>query len=202
LHPVGMSAARPARRSGAAFLIAALAAAQGLPQRALAQEVSFEAARQGEFITVSASAKLHADQRVVWEVLSDYDHLAEFIPGLSSSRVLQRSPDRILVEQKGEIGFLIFRQPVDVTFAVLEQPPRRIVSRGVSGDLKEMESRYELQASEDGVRLSYSGRFIPAFAVPPLIGMPIVRSLLERRFRAMVEEIQRREALARSKPGP
>jgi len=197
-----MSAARPARRSGAAFLIAALAAAQGLPQRALAQEVSFEAARQGEFITVSASAKLHADQRVVWEVLSDYDHLAEFIPGLSSSRVLQRSPDRILVEQKGEIGFLIFRQPVDVTFAVLEQPPRRIVSRGVSGDLKEMESRYELQASEDGVRLSYSGRFIPAFTVPPLIGMPIVRSLLERRFRAMVEEIQRREALARSKPGP
>jgi hypothetical protein len=32
-----------------------------------------------------------------------------------------------------------------------------------------------------------------------LIGMPIMRRIVERRFRAMVEEIVRRDALARGK---
>jgi hypothetical protein len=33
--------------------------------------------------------------------------------------------------------------------------------------------------------------------LPPLIGMPILRRIVERRFRAMVEEIERRDALVR-----
>jgi hypothetical protein len=86
--------------------------------------------------------------------------------------------------------------------AVSEQPPRRIVARAVAGNMKDMEGSYELQATEAGLKLGYSGRFVPDFFLPPLIGMPIVRRSLERRFRAMVEEIERRDALARIKPGP
>ena len=47
-----------------------------------------------------------------------------------------------------------------------------------------------------GVRLIYQGRFIPEFSVPPLIGMPFVRRVVERRFRAMIAEIVRRDSLA------
>jgi hypothetical protein len=43
---------------------------------------------------------------------------------------------------------------------------------------------------------------VPDFFLPPLIGLPIVRRSMERRFRAMVEEIERRDALARIKPKP
>jgi hypothetical protein len=50
------------------------------------------------------------------------------------------------------------------------------------------------------VRLDYTGRFTPDFYLPPLIGMPIMRRIVERRFRAMVDEIERRDALARSRP--
>jgi hypothetical protein len=64
-----------------------------------------------------------------------------------------------------------------------------------------MEGRYELLASDHGVRLSYFGHFTPDFYVPPLVGMPIVRNLMAKRFRAMVAEIVRRDALARGKLG-
>ena len=104
------------------------------------------------------------------------------------------------MEQKGEFGFFFYRQPVDVLLEVLEVPPHRIDARRIAGNIRELETRYELGTSAAGVRFDYSGRFIPDFSLPPLIGMPMVRRIVERRFRAMVEEIARRDALARGRP--
>ncbi len=199
-----MPVTRTGRCARPAVLLAscALLAAQCLPRSAAGHEIAIEIVREGEFVSVRASAELKASPRIAWEVLTDYDHLAEFIPDVRSSRVLRRTSEGVLVEQKGEFSFLFFRQPIEVTMAVSEHPPRRIAARAVAGDMKNMEGSYELQPSEAGVRLVYSGRFVPGFFVPPLIGMPIVRRSLERRFRAMVQEIERRDALARIKPRP
>jgi len=183
-----------------AALVFTLAVAPGLVRAAAAEAIEIRIERRGENITVSASALMQVDARIAWEVLSDYDHLAQFIPDMKSSRVVSREGNRVLVEQKGEFGFFFYRQPVDVTLEVLEQPPRRIDARRVAGNIRELETRYELGTSAAGVRFDYSGRFIPAFSLPPLIGMPIVRRIVERRFRAMVEEIVRRDALARGRP--
>src|SRR5713101_2943738 len=205
LHAGGMPFTRTGRCARPAVLIAscALLAAQCLQcSAAPAHEIAIEIAREGEFVSVRASAELKASPRIAWEVLTDYDHLAEFIPDLRSSRVLRRDPDGVLVEQKGEFGFLFFRQPIEVTMAVSEQPPRRIFARSVAGSMKDMEGSYELQASDAGLRLAYSGRLVPDFFVPPLIGMALVRRSLDPRFRAMVEEIERRGALARIEPKP
>ena len=189
------------RFSAAAVLIAScLLSGQCLSQPVAAEELSIEVGRDGDFITVKASAELKASPRIAWEVLTDYDHLAQFIPDMHSSRVLRREADGVVVEQKGEFGFLFFRQRIEVTMAVSEEPPRRVVARAIAGNMKDMEGRYELQPSETGIKLGYYGRFVPDFFLPPLIGMPMVRRSLERRFRAMVEEIERRDALARDKP--
>jgi len=198
-----MSVTRTTRRPGSAVLIAScLLAAQCLLRPAAAEEIRVEVVRDGDFITVKASAELKASPRIAWEVLTDYDHLAEFIPDIHSSRVLRREADGVVVEQIGEFGFLFFRQRIEVTMAVSEEPPWRVVARAIAGNMKDMEGRYELQPSETGIKLGYYGRFVPDFFLPPLIGMPIVRRSLERRFRAMVEEIERRDALARDKPKP
>jgi len=194
-----MSPTRSGRRA-AAILVAACAASLG-PPPAAAQDISIEAAREGEFITFTASAELMVDPKIAWQVLSDYDHLAEFIPDMRSSHIVLRTSDGAMVEQKGEFSFLFFHQPIDVVLAVYEEPQRRIIARAVAGNLRDMEGRYELLASGYGVRLSYFGRFTPDFYVPPLVGMPIVRSSMAKRFRAMVAEIVRRDALARRKPG-
>jgi carbon monoxide dehydrogenase subunit G len=167
----------------------------------LSQEyLTIEVGRDGDFITVAASADLKADVQIAWEVLSNYDDLARFIPDIRSSRVLKRDASGLVVEQKGDFGVLFFRHAVEVTMEVSEEPPRRIVARGISGSMKGMETRYDLLPTENGVRLGYHGRFIPDFFLPPLIGLPLVRRTLERRFRAMAEEIERRDALARDKP--
>ncbi len=194
-----MRMAQASWRAAAAILIVS----HFLAGHCLSQEqLSIEVRRVGDFITVNATVELKADPRIAWEVLSNYDDLARFIPDIRSSRVLKRDADGIVVvvEQKGEFGVLFFRRDVEVTMEVSEEPPRRIVARAISGSMKEMETRYDLAPSERGVRLGYHGRFIPDFFLPPLIGLPLVRRSLERRFRAMAEEIERRAALAREKP--
>jgi len=196
-HAVSMSATLV--RFGAALFFT-LAVAPGLVRPAAAEAIETRIERQREYITVSASALMQVDARIAWEVLSDYDNLARFIPDMTSSRAVSRSGNRVLVEQKGEFGFFFYRQPVDVLLEVLEVPPHRIDARRIAGNIRELETRYELGTSAAGVRFDYSGRFIPDFSVPPLIGMPIVRRIVERRFRAMVEEIVRRDALERGRP--
>ena len=181
-----------------AVLIAALAlAAAPGTQGAAPADVSIRTAREGDFVTVSASAVMRVDQRIAWAVLSDYDHLANFIPDVKSSRVVSRDGNKVRVEQIGEVGFIFYKQAVTVILEVHEEPLRRITARGVEGNVKGLESYYELHALGPEVRLDYVGRFDPDFSIPPLIGMPVLRRVIERRFRAMVEEIQRRDALAR-----
>lgn len=186
------------KRTAVQVATGALAAALSVQCPAQTHEVSIRTGRDGEFITVSASALMRVDPRIAWAVLSDYDHLSKFIPDMQSSRVVSREGNKVRVEQRGDVGFLFYREPVNVTLEVDEEPQRRIVARSVAGNVRGLETRYELHSSGAGVRLDYTGRFVPSFSIPPLIGMPIVSRLIERRFRAMIEEIQRRDTLARS----
>lgn len=163
---------------------------------AVAQELSIETVDHHEAITVNASAVMPVRLATAWSVISDYEHLADFVPGMHSSRVLQRSDNQVLLEQTGSLGFLFFQQAIEVKLAVTESPPDRIVAHAVGGNLKQMDGSYSLETLPDGkLRLSYSGSLRPDFALPPLIGKLAVRQVLERQFRALVDEIRRRDAL-------
>lgn len=161
--------------------------------------IKFEAQWEGEFVAVSATADLQAEAATVWSVLTDYDHFAEFIPDMVSSRIVSRSRDRMTVEYWGEFGFLFFRQPMHLVLDVVLEPPRRILARSVSGDLRDLTSIYEISELPQALRLAFNARFLPAISLPPFIGLAIVRHQMERQFAAMVKEIIRRGALAGGK---
>ena len=182
----------PMRAHAVALVLAGVLCA---PVAASVPQVQIETNGQGDDITVTASAEMLVDPHTAWAVITDYDHLADFIPYMLSSRVVQRDADRIVIEQTGVFSFLFFRQPVQAQLAVVESPPRRVMARAVGGNLREMEGRYTLEKLPDGtVRLTYSGRLVPDFAVPPLIGRVVVRTVLANQFSAMVKEIVRRDA--------
>jgi hypothetical protein len=92
-----------------------------------AEDLSVEAVRRGDALEIVCRAELEAPVAIVWETLTDYDRLAEFIPGMRRSRVLERRGASVLVEQSGEARFLFFSIPIEVTLATTEQPPRSIV---------------------------------------------------------------------------
>ena len=173
----------------AVLLFCALAAAQEG-----GRDVHFSAVREGELIKVSASVELAVDRALAWEVLTDYGHYASFISGLDESRVVGRHAQGLIVEQKGAIGVFFFKQSVRTRLLVTESPPASVVSRGLEGSFKDLNGRYDLQPTASGIRLQYSGSFIPDFYLPPLIGMALVRYNLERNFSELAAEIVKRGA--------
>jgi ribosome-associated toxin RatA of RatAB toxin-antitoxin module len=162
--------------------------------------IQVEARREGDAVLVKASARLTADAARAWEVLTGYDRYAEFVPDLQSSRVISRNGNVAIVDQKGVAGFFLYHYPVEVQLEVTEQPYQRVTSRALSGNFKEMVGVYELLEQSDGLRFVYSGRLVPSFRLPPLIGIAAVRLAVEKQFRALVQEIQRPTPPARQQP--
>ena len=77
--------------------------------------------------------------------------------------------------------------------AVTEQPYEQVSAQAISGNFKEMTGLYRLVAEGDELSFTYSGRLVPAFGLPPLIGTTMIRVAVERQFTALVREILRRE---------
>ena len=152
-----------------------------------------EAHREGEAVLVEARAHMKASARLAWEVLTGYEDYSRFVPDLKSSEVLARSGNTAIVEQKGVAGFILFYFPLEVRLAVTEQPYERVTAYAISGNFKEMTGLYQLVEEGAELRFSYSGRLVPDFRLPPLIGTVAVRTAVEKQFTALVREILRRE---------
>jgi hypothetical protein len=151
-----------------------------------APDISFLVTREGEIILT--------DARVDLPVITDYEGYPRFISSMHESKVISRSPEGSVVEQKGHFSFMFFSQGIEARLVVSEFPPDLIVTRAIEGDFLVMNGRYELRQIGNHARLSYSGRLVPKFSLPPLFGLSIVRYILLRNFREMVDEILRRDA--------
>jgi len=178
----------------AAFLLLPLTAAA-----ASADEISVETQRREAALAVVCRALLEAPADLVWQTLTDYDHLSEFIPGMQRSRVIARSGRLATVEQIGTAHFLFVSVPIEITLAIAEHPPRAIEATMTRGNLRRMEGAYRIEARGEGrLQLSWTG-LIEAEALPPLIGELLMRAAIADQFRGMVREIERRDALRRGR---
>jgi len=176
----------PRRALLALVLLAAALGARG------AEDLSVEATRRGRALEVTCRALLEAPPAIVWQTLTDYDRLAEFVPGMRRSRVIERRGAGLLIEQSGEARFLSMTFPIEVTLATVERPPREIEANMVKGNLKRLEGIYRIEPQRDGrVALSWTG-VIEAASMPPLLGEIVMRGNIEDQFRGMVLEIERR----------
>ena len=169
--------------------------ALAFPPLCFPADISLQAVRHGDTFDVEAASEFEAEVTQAWEVLTDYDRLADFIPGMHSSRTVSRSNHSVIVDQSGEARLLIFALPVQVRLEVEEFPYERIVSRAIEGNFKEMRGAYSLEVRGRHLLLRYNGSLTPDFSIPPLIGTILVRKFVEKRFGAMVDEIMRRQRL-------
>jgi ribosome-associated toxin RatA of RatAB toxin-antitoxin module len=163
-----------------------------------AEQVSIEASRQGTAVAIVARATIKAPYALIWQTLTDYDHLSEFIPGMAKSHVIERRGSAAIVEQTGDAGLMFFAYPIEVVVESLEKPPAVIGIRVLSGNLKQLDGAYLIEktgAKDDEFVLRWSGLIEPAISLPPFITVPLMRENISDQFLGMVKEIERREAL-------
>jgi hypothetical protein len=180
---------------GARSLLCALFIAAASVPCLGAADLAVHTARRGSAVEVDARATLRAPLQLIWQTLTDYDRLSEFIPGISRSRLLEYRGGAAIVEQSGEAGFLFFHLPINVVVESLEKAPDVIEVRVLRGNLKQLQGRYRIEvASGSGPThvLRWTGVIEPEHPLPPLVGEWLMRSTLTHQFRGMVDEIERR----------
>ncbi len=63
---------------------------------------------QGAFM-IDASLRVDAHHHIAWQVLTDYNNLARFVPGMLTSEIVSGPGEPLLLKQTGQSGFLLFR---------------------------------------------------------------------------------------------
>ncbi|WP_457501912.1 SRPBCC family protein [Thermostichus sp. MS-CIW-15] len=84
------------------------------------------------------------ERQRVWQVLTDYDHLAEFVPNLVESRFLGSENGRKLVRQVGSQKVLFARFSAAVVLAIEEIFPHQLRFQEIEGDFLLFEGFWEL----------------------------------------------------------
>lgn len=181
----------------------------------MADAVTVEVKRTGRRFDAAATLELDADERTVWDTITDYGAMPGFMPGIHACRVLERRPsgkhgEKLVVEQEGEFRFLLFSQSMKVMLDIEHEELRVAEAKATRFDLGLLkrraidvfEGRYELapQASRAGrprVRLLYSAVIGLRLPPPPAIGDRAVRLNLTAQLEAVAAEIARRGAAPR-----
>lgn len=159
--------------------------------------LSVQAQLQGCAVAVEATAHVRSSYAVIWQTLTDYDHLASFIPGIRESAVVERRGCAAIVRQRGYASFLFLSVPLDVVVESLERPPSAISIRVLQGNLKRLDGGYhlrEIPGAEDEYVLGWSGLIEPAVPLPMMFAVPFLKAHIEDQFAGMVKEIGRRQA--------
>lgn len=131
----------------------------------------------------------------VWKILTNYERMADFVPDMESCKVLSRNGNEVVIEQFGVARFLFMTRAIHLIVRATEQPMSAIDIALVSGDMKHYESHWELIPVPEtgGTRVVYSGRLMPNFYVPGILGAKMVRGDIERMMGAVLARLDRRD---------
>ncbi|MGF1458275.1 MAG: SRPBCC family protein [Leptolyngbyaceae cyanobacterium] len=128
---------------------------------------------QGRHRRISASISIPCSVEQLWEILTDYERLADFIPNLTVSRCIEKSETRTLLEQVGTQCFLNMQFCARVVLDMVEQFPHRIGFSMIEGDFKLFEGAWYLQpdatSSEEQTRLLYEVTICAPRAIPTVL---------------------------------
>jgi ribosome-associated toxin RatA of RatAB toxin-antitoxin module len=134
-----------------------------------------------------------------WQVLTDYEHFAEFLPGVVSSQLLETNGDRKVFEQINKIKTFVFSIESRVRVATIESYPKQIAFKAVDGDLKTMNGTWTLEpispypsAPPDQVLITHKVMVKPAKAPSDGIFFNIYEDRLQETLKAIKQETERR----------
>ena len=129
-----------------------------------------------------------------WNVLSDYDHMAEILSNMDSSRIVSRDGNRLTVAQTshGKVGPI--HVSVDGIREITLTPMKEIRSHLVKGDLKASDFTTSLQDEGPVTRVTVHGKLVTAAWVALALAADTVAAQTRKQYQELRDEVMRRKA--------
>jgi ribosome-associated toxin RatA of RatAB toxin-antitoxin module len=131
----------------------------------------------GQRRRISATVNIAHPVEQIWQILTDYDHLADFIPNLAESRRIEHPEGGIRLEQVGTESLMKLKVCLRVVLDMVERFPYAIEFNMVKGDFRQFVGAWELEPLERAnvTRLRYVVTVLPGRTMP--------MALIERNLR-------------------
>ena len=158
-----------------------------------ASDIVVHVKKNGATIIVDVEMMVQAPALATWDVLTDYDHMAQFVANVQSSKITDRKGNTLVVAQKSGTSFGLLKFSFDNVREVELVPHSEIRSNLISGDMKASAFTTRIMSNGGGVtRVVNHGEFVPTMWVPPVIGTVFLEAETRRQFHELRNEIMRR----------
>jgi hypothetical protein len=158
-------------------------------------DIAVRTSKDGDNIIVDVDLAVQALQDEVWNVLTDYEHMAQFVANLEASTIISRTGNTLDVMQKGTARYGLLSFPFESVRHVVLTPIRQIHSTIISGDMVGSDITTRVASDGEMTKVSVRSQFVPTIWLPPIIGLQVIASETRKQWFTLREEILRRRAL-------
>jgi carbon monoxide dehydrogenase subunit G len=159
------------------------------------RDIIVHATKDGAAFTVDAELTVAANVDEVWEVLTDFDRMAQIVTSIDSSRIVSRDGNMIQVAQKSHANAGPLRFSMENLRQVELIPNREMRSHLLKGDLKA--SDFTTRISDEGgglTKITVQGKFVAGGVSGGVITVESVEAQTRRQYQELRDEILRRKA--------
>ena len=139
-----------------------------------------------------------ASTDVAWNVLTDYDHMSEFLPAITSSTVKGPIEGILLVRQTFVANFLFFNHSADALFEVILMPNLGVINFTdiLHSDFVRCAGLWSVVSMNGHAGVIYSVETIPSISAPHWIIRSVSRKMAVTLLRQLRTEMEKRATSA------
>lgn len=147
----------------------------------------------GENIIIDLNFTVRATRQEVWDVLIDFNRMADFVSNLKESRVVDTSADSLTIFQRGAATYGPVNFPFESTREVRLIPYHKIRTSLISGNMRKLEGTTLLIEEDGQTRVIHRSDAIPKVWIPEIVGKVFIEHEMREQFNEMRNEIIRRK---------
>lgn len=178
------------------FMWSVLFAASSLAEPLDGRDIEVQVKMAGENIIIDLNFAVPATREEVWDVLTDFDGMADFVSNLKESNVVSVSEDKFTIFQRGAATYGPVSFPFESTREVRLVPYHKIRTQLISGNLRKLEGITYLVDEGGQTRVIHRTDAIPKGWIPEAVGKVFIESEMREQFNEMRNEIIRRKKTA------
>jgi ribosome-associated toxin RatA of RatAB toxin-antitoxin module len=165
------------------------------------QDIDVKVVNNGSTMQVDSELRVRANPRLVWDVLTDYDHMQRFVSTLKISSIEKRSGNQLQVTQRGEVQFGLLSFPFTTVRQIELVPYTEIRTSVIDGSMKSSQFVTTIIPMSGETGIVQHGTVVPDMWIPPGIGPAIIAERTRVQWQEFRTEILRRATNA-AKPPP
>ena len=147
----------------------------------------------GKKIVVDAYYSVPADSQLVWATLTDFNNISNFIKGVASSKITNRTGNTLRVAQTSEIRFSGVSFNFESVGEIKLVPFKGFSTRMISGNMSKMHEITKINSDGDKTYISYHADIVPNMWILKYIGHGFIETEARERLQQVRNEIIRRK---------